>query len=147
MAASAELKGLKEVREGLAEFSRTIARNVGRRALLVPANIIGDRAQANAPVSTRPFNKTPGSLKASKEVKPAKTERRSIATVAIIFRDEAAVPTEYGLTTRDYPAQAWFRSAIDATIGQAEASFGRALTEEVEKAAARAAKKSKATGT
>jgi len=146
VAAKSELRGLKEVREGLAEFSRTIARNVAARALMVPANIIADRAQANAPVSNRPSDPSPRSLKNSKRVVRGKAGRGAMATVAIIFQDDAAVPTEYGLTTRDYPPQGWFRAAVDATNAQAQASFGSALTQEVEAAAAKAAKKSKAVG-
>jgi HK97 gp10 family phage protein len=147
MAVRTELKGLKEVREGLAEFSKTVARNVGRRALMPAAEIIANAAQANAPVSTRTdqWKSEPGSLKASKQIKRDKPGK-GMATVAIIFDDPAAVPTEYGLTSRRYPAQPWFRPAVDANESRAVAAFGSALTEEVEKAAAKAAKKSKAQG-
>ena len=140
-----ELKGLKEVREGLAEFSRTIQRNVGRRALMQSAEIIGDAAQANAPVSDRPqqWKSEPGSLKGSKEIKRGKASGQ-MATVAVIFSDPAAVPTEYGTTKM--AARPWFRPAAAAVEGQAVATFASALREEVEIAAAKAAKKSKAQG-
>ena len=111
---------------------------------MVPANKIGDAAQERAPVSTRPSDPDKGSLKASKEVVRGKANKENMATVAVIFRDPAAVPTEYGLTNRQYPPRPWFRPAVDATTSEALRSFGTALTDEVEKAAARAAKKSKA---
>jgi HK97 gp10 family phage protein len=145
MAAKAELKGLKEVREGLAEFSKTVARNVARRALMPAAEIIGDAAQAAAPVSDRAeqWKSTPGSLKASKQIKRGKADGQ-MATVAVTFTDPAAVPTEYGTTKM--AARPWFRPAADRVEGQAVATFASALTDEVEKAAAKAAKKSKAQG-
>jgi len=143
MAVRTELKGFAEVRESLAEFSKTVARNVARRALMQAAEIIGDAAQQAAPVSTDPRNPTPGSLKASKDIKRGKAGRE-MATVAVIFDDVAAVPTEYGTTKM--AARPWFRPAADASEARAIAAFASALTDEVEKAAAKAAKKSKAQG-
>lgn len=135
-----ELVGFKECREALQELSRTVGGNAVKRALRPAADLVGDAAQANAPVSTRPFNPTPGSLKASKAIKPGRGSKTP--TVAVIFEDIAAVPTEYGLTGRDYPPKPWFRPAVDANETAAIHRFGTALKPEVEQAAAKAAKRS-----
>lgn len=140
MAQKNELVGFKECREALAEFSRTVAGNVVKRALIPPAEIIGRAAQAAAPVSTRPHNPTPGSLKASMTISPGKGSKTP--SVAIIFNDAAAVPIEYGLSGRRYPAQPFFRPAVDANETAALHAFGAALKPGVEAAAEKAARRS-----
>lgn len=138
-----ELVGMQETREAIAEFTKSVQRSVGRRALLIPAHIIGARAQSNAPVSTRPDDPTPGSLKASFQiVRGTGRQNMALARVAILFVDPAAVPTEYGTTKMS--AQPWFRPAIQAMTPAAQAAFETELVREVDKAAEKAARKSKA---
>jgi hypothetical protein len=139
---SFELVGFKECIDGLNEFSRTVAGNVVKRALVPAAAVVGKAAQDRAPVSprARQWKSEPGSLKASLEIKPGKGSKTP--TVAVLFNDDAAVPTEYGLTSRDYPPQPWFRPAVDATETAALRAFGAALKPGVEQAAAKAARRS-----
>jgi HK97 gp10 family phage protein len=140
-----ELAGLQETREAMAEFTKGVQRNVGRRALLVPAHIIGANAQSRAPVSTRPDDPTPGSLRGSFQIGRGKgRQQMAVARVAILFIDPAAVPIEYGTTKM--AAQPFFRPAIDAKTPEAIAAFETILVQEVNKAAAKAAKKSKGKG-
>jgi len=143
VAIKTELAGFRETREALQELSKTVQRNVGRRALRVPAELIADATRQRAPVSSRPDNPTPGSLRASVSVVNAKA--KSGAAVAVLVEDVAAVPNEFGTTKMS--AQPFFRPAIQASEAAALHAFGNALKPEVEKAAAKAAKKSKAAGT
>lgn len=140
MAAKSELLGLKECREALQEMSKRAQRGLGAMALRKPAEIIKDAVQSRAPVSTRPSDPTKGSLKASGAVKKGRM-KGTLVSIAVIFEDEAAVPNEYGTTKMG--AQPFFRPAVDAVEPQAIAAFTSALTQEVEAAAAKAAKASK----
>lgn len=136
---SFELKGFKECREALHELTNRVQKNVGKRALMPAADVIRDEVAARAKVSPRAGNPTPGSLKAAPVVVPAKS--RGGPKVAVLVDDIAAVPKEFGLSTRNYPADPFFRPAIDAKSEESTRVFGSALKQEVEKASARAAKK------
>ena len=142
MAMSAQLAGFKETREAMQELTKTVQRNVGRRSLDAAAAIIATATKSRAPVSTDPRNKTPGSLRASVQV--VKSKSRVGAASGVLVADPAAVPNEYGTTKM--AAQPFFRPAIDASEGAALQAFASAITVEVEKAAKRAAKQSKAKG-
>jgi HK97 gp10 family phage protein len=138
--AQSRIEGFRECREALQELSTTVQRNVGRRALQVPAGIIRDAVEARAPVSPRGSNQTPGSLKASIKV-GKENSKRTEAKLHVIAEDVAAVPLEFGLTSRDYPAQPFFRPAVDSVEGQALQGFANALRPEVTSAVAKAAKR------
>ena len=140
MTTHTELAGAKETREALQELTKTVQRNVGRRALRVSAQIIASATEARAPVSSRASNRSPGSLKQSVDVVPHRSKVG--AAIAVIVKDVAAVPVEFGLTNRNYAAQPFFRPAISASESAAIAAFEAALKQEVEAAAARAAKRS-----
>jgi HK97 gp10 family phage protein len=142
MAMRTELAGFKECREGLAEFSKTIQRNIAKRALRPAAEVVADATRARAAVSNSPYNKTPGSLRAAVTVVPARG--KGAVKVAVLVADPAAVPNEYGTTKM--AAQPFFRPAVSASEGTALAVFGAALKGEVEAAADKAARKSKAAG-
>lgn len=145
MTAQTQLKGLKETREAMQDLGKTLARNVGRRALRAAGKIIVDATAARAPVSTDPHNPTPGSLKASPRIVNAKASKRWGAVgVAVLVEDPAAVRVEFGRTNQQ--AEPFFRPAIAATETAVTAEFERAVTEEVEAAAARVGKRSKAAG-
>ncbi len=114
---------MKACREALAELDRLTQRNVGKRALRAPAEVIAGRVKANAPVSSRPGNKTPGSLRASVEVK-SPTSSKGRARITIVADDVAAVPMEFGRTGQ--PARPFFRPAVDSASDAAgEAMAGR----------------------
>lgn len=136
MSVRTELKGFKECRETLQELSRAVQKNVGRRSLMPAAEIGAAAVRARAPVSSRPDNPTPGSLKGSISVVPAKGR---IAKVAILADDLAAVFNEYGTVKME--AQPFFRPAINATEDTMLRTFGDHLRVEVTKAAERAAKR------
>lgn len=132
------IEGFKEARETLQTLSTTVQRNVGKRSLRPAAELVRDRLSAAAPVSTDPYNKTRGSLKAAPEVVPAKNERKQ-ARIAVIVDDPAAVPTEVG--TSKMAARPWARRAFDAAREAAAQVFATALKPEIEAAAKRAAKR------
>jgi hypothetical protein len=143
MAAKAELMGLKECREALQEMNKRTQKGLGSIALRRAANIIFGAVEARAPVSSRPDNPTPGSLKASGFV-GKNSARGQLASIAVIFSDPAAVPNEYGTTKM--AAQPYFRPGVDASEAAAIAAFESALTEEVTAAAEKVASKSKSKG-
>ena len=134
MAAKAELLGLKQCREVLQELPTTMARLAVRGPLLEAARTIQQAVEARAPVSSRPDNPTPGSLKASGKSRRHRKGRGNLDTVAVIFTDPAAVPNEYGTTKM--AAQPYFRPAVDAVEAQVIAQFGQALREAITKEAA-----------
>lgn len=135
-----EMKGFKECREALQELTARVQKNVGKRALKPAAEVIRAEVASRAKVSSRPGNPTRGSLKAAPEVVVSKAGK-SGPKMAVLVDDIAAVPKEFGLSTRDYPAEPFFRPAIDAKSDEAARVFGQALKAEVEAAAAKVAKK------
>jgi hypothetical protein len=97
---------------------------------------------ANAPISNDPHDKTPGSLKDSPRVVPEKGKRGG-AQLAVVVEDPAAVPNEFGLSGKDFPAKPFARPAVDRIKGATLIAFGAALKPEIDAAAKRAAKKAK----
>lgn len=132
------IEGFKECREALQELSKTVQRNVGRRALLAPAGVIAVAVKVKAPVSSDPRDPTPASLRESVQIVPEKS-RGTAAQVAVVAEDEAAVPNEFGTTKMT--AQPFFRPAVDGARAAAGAAFAAALKPEVDAAVARAAKR------
>lgn len=136
------LEGMRQARETMQELSKAVQRNIGKRALQQPAGIIAREVEVRAKVSNRVGNPTPGSLKASPVVVPAKSEKGR-PRVAVLVEDEAAVPKEYGLGRKDYPAEPFFRPAVDAKRAQAGQAMADAVRAEVDAAVARAAKRAR----
>lgn len=133
------IEGFKECREVLQELSKTVQRNVGKRALLAPATVIAAAVKAKAPVSSRGGNPTPGSLRDSVTVAPEKSSQKGVAQIAVVAADVAAVPNEFGTTKME--AQPFFRPAVDTARLAAGQAFAAALKPEVDAAVARAAKR------
>ena len=133
-----ELKGFAEALGAMQELSQRVQTGVGKRSLQVPAKMVAAAAKGRAPVSTDPYNPTPGSLRASVRVATHKGKKNS-PSIAVVAADPAAVRTEYGRTNQ--PARPWFRPAADALTVAATTAFGAALKIEVEGAAKRAAKR------
>ena len=73
---------------------------------------LADRIRERAPVSTDPYNKTPGSLRAS--VKRAKSNSRKRPEAVVLVDDVAAVPNEFG--TSKMKAQPFARVDINHII-------------------------------
>lgn len=132
------ISGMKGCREALQEFSRTVQRNVGKRALRAPAEVIARAVRAKASVSSRGNNPTKGSLRESVTAAPARAEKGR-PTVVVLAADVAAVPNEFG--TSKMKAQPFFRPAVDGARDQAGAAMADALKSEVDAAAQRAARR------
>ena len=136
-----QISGMRECREALAELSRTVQRNVGKRALKSGPGAVFVRAiKSRARVSSRASDPTPGSLRDSVKVVDSRAERGR-ATVAILADDIAAAPNEFGLAHRNYPAKPFFRPGIDSAREAAAAAMAETLKAEVDVAVARAAAK------
>jgi HK97 gp10 family phage protein len=133
MPAKAELKGFKECREALQDMPEMIQRLTVRGPLIEAARTIHKEVESRAPVSARPSNPTPGSLKAGGRARRHRRGRGSLDTVAVQFTDPAAVPNEYGTTKM--AAQPYFRPAVDAVEAEVMARFGESLKQAVDKAA------------
>lgn len=131
---------MKECREALQQLSRTVQRNVGKRALKAPAAVLVRHIKAKARVSSRASDPTPESMRDAVRDADAKNERGR-ATRVILVEDAAAVPNEFGLARRDYPAQPFVRPGVDAGRNEAGAAMASALKDEVDKAAIAAAKR------
>jgi hypothetical protein len=137
------IDGLREAREGLAEMSRTVARNVGKRALKQgPGRVFVEAIKAKARVSSRASDPTPGSMRDAVKLVDSRPEKGR-ATVAILVDDIAAVPNEFGLRHRNYPAHPFVRPGIDGAREEAGAAMARELKSEVDAAIAKAAAKGK----
>lgn len=132
------LEGMREAREALDELSRTVRRNVGKRALQAPARLLVARQKARLPVSRDPYDKTPGSLKASPEVKPSRTEKGR-PRVAVVIDDIAAVPGEFGTSKMEPHLKV--RATTDAARPAMAEAMAEAVKVEVDAAAQRASRK------
>lgn len=140
MAKWGRIEGMREARKTLDELTRAVQRNVGKRALNASGEVFVKEVAARANVSQRVTNPTPGSLKASPRVVPARPQKGQVR-VAVIVEDPASIPQEFGLTRRDYPADPFFVPAIEAKRNEAAHEFAEALKKEVDEAARRVAKR------
>jgi hypothetical protein len=136
-----QIAGMREARETLQELSRAVQTNVGKRSLKNgPAPVFVAAIKSRARVSSRANDPTPGSLRDSVKVGKS-SSRRGQARQEIVAEDIAAVPNEYGLKHRNYPAQPFFRPGIDSARAPAAAALAGQLKVEVDGAARRAAKR------
>lgn len=134
------IEGLRECREALQELSKTVQRNVGKRALKAPAAVLVRHIKAKARVSSRANNPTPGSMREAVKDVDARPEKGR-ATRVILVEDVAAVPNEFGLARRDYPAKPFVRPGVDNGRVEAAEAMAEAVKREVDEAARRAAKR------
>lgn len=128
---SGHIEGMKEARESLQQLNRHVQGLVGKVAVNAAADVFVDAITARAPVSDRPGNPTPGSLKRSIR-KRSLRRTKNIARVEVIVDDVAAVPKEFGLATRDYPAEPFARPAVDDNRERAARALAGALKDEIE---------------
>lgn len=136
--AGARIEGFRECSAALSSLSKSMARNVGKRALQVPAQILVDAAKARVAVSSDPRNPTPGSLRDSGKVAKAKP-RRGRPAVAVVFDDVAAVPNELG--TSKMAANPFLRPALAMVKIAMFVAFTDALRLETDAAVQRVAKR------
>jgi hypothetical protein len=131
---------MREARETLQELGKRVETRVGQRSLMIgPGAVIEKAVSARAKASTRSNNPTPGSLKASPKVVKSRKEKRG-PRAAVLVEDPAAVPKEYGLRSRNYPPEPFFRPAVDASREQAGQAMAEALKSEVAAEIAKVAK-------
>lgn len=142
MAQVFRLEGGKELARALEELPKATARNVLKRVLTKAAEPILSDMEAKAPRDT---GFTAKSLAVSSSLNPAqrreaKKEGKNFAEVYIgSRRGSAAIFEEFG--TVNQPAHPYIRPAFDAGKEGALAIIGTELGAEIEKAAARQARK------
>lgn len=129
--AISRLEGVGGTLKAMRALSDHAQNQIGKVALKAAADELTPRVKARAKVSSRSGNPTPGSLQRSIGDKPGRA-RKGVATRAIIADDVAAVPKEYGLARRNYPAEPFFRPAIDSGRGAAAQAIADAIKDEVE---------------
>lgn len=139
MARISHESGFKEARETLQALSKTVQRNVGKRALRAAAEIMSGAVRSKAAVSDAPYNTSPGSLRDSVKVVPSRAEKGQ-PRIAVLADDIAAAQNEFG--NSDMAAQPFFRPGVDASSDAAFSAFAAALKTEVDAAARSAAKRS-----
>lgn len=138
-----QIEGMKEAREALQDLERRIRNQVGKRSLLNgPAPVFVQSIKSKARVSSRSRDPTPGSLRDSVKAVNSRMEKGR-PTVAILADDLAAVPNEYGLKHRNYPAHPFFRPGIDAVREEAGLAMAEQLKSEIDRAVQAAAAKGK----
>lgn len=120
---------MKEAREALHKLDRHVQQQIGKAAVNAAADIFVAEIRARAPVSRRPGNPTPGSLKQSVK-KKASGGRKNIARVELRVEDIAAVPNEFG--TSKMKAQPFARPAVDAKREAAAQAVADTVRSEVE---------------
>lgn len=127
-----QISGMKEALATLRDLDDAVAKDILEAAIDAPADFLTDKVQAAAPVSPRANNSTPGSLKASVKKRKGRANRKYKARRSIEASDVAAVPTEFGLSSRNYPAQPWFRPAVDNNRNEAAQMVADKIKDEIE---------------
>ena len=132
------LDGMRGAREALAELSKGVARNVGKRALRQTGDYFVGRLKPTLPVSNEPSNPTKGSLRASAQVVSSRAEKGR-PRVALLIDDIAAVPGEFG--TSNMKPHLKVRATVDASRAGGAAVMAAAIKSEVDAVIQRAAAK------
>lgn len=129
-----KMTGFREASRQMNEMGKAMARGVGRKSLMVPAEMLARGVRQRVPVLT-------GETYESVDVEPAK-QKRGVA-VQVVAAHIAAVQLEFG--NSDQPATPFFRPEVDAGASARNKAFADALMIEADAAvirkAARAAKK------
>lgn len=142
MKVTVKVEGLRDLDAALSELPKiTTAKAVVRRVLKKAAEPLRALAEQTAPRLT-------GALKISivigtkltrRQARMARKEPKSLTEMFIGTSNPAAVPQEFG--THDQKAQPFMRPAWQATKDQVLTNIGTELGPEIEKTAARLAKK------
>lgn len=142
MAVTVRIEGLRELDHALGELPKATARNVLRRVLKKAAEPTLSAMEAHAPRDT---GWTAGSIAISSTLNRSnrgdvKREGKAFAEVYVgSDRGSAAVFQEWG--TVNQPAHPYMRPAWEGTKERALEIIGKELGSEIEKAAARLARK------
>lgn len=136
-----QIAGLREARETLQELGKSVRTSVGKKSLRNgPAPVFVASIKSKARVSSRANDPTPGSMRDAVKAGKA-SSRRGQARLEIVVDDVAAVPNEYGLKHRKYPAKPFMRPGIDHAREPAAVAMAEQLKIEIDEAALRAAKR------
>lgn len=138
---SFKVEGLAELDRALGQLPKATARNTLRRVLKKAAVPVESGWKARAPKLTGRYEAsiTTGTRLTSRQAKDAKRDGKAFAEIHVGSADPAGIPQEYG--TFKEPPQPSGGPAWDATKGEALKIIGDELGTEIEKSAARYAKK------
>lgn len=143
MAVVVRLEGFRELANGLEELPKATARNTLRRALTKAAEPLEDNMAGGAPKLTGTLTRSiitgPSSKLTSRQKRDAKREGKFFAEIHVGSADPAAVTQEFG--TFRHPAQPFGRPAWAETQDKVLGRIKTELKTEIEKAAARIARK------
>jgi HK97 gp10 family phage protein len=136
-----KLEGFKELDRALGELPKATARNVLKRTLKKAADPVAQAAQANAPHETGTLEHSVivGTNLTRSQSRGVRREGKSFAEIYIGTSLGRGMFTEFG-TFKDHP-QLWFTRAWESTQAEAMAIISTTLGTEIEKAAARLARK------
>jgi HK97 gp10 family phage protein len=138
-----ELFGDKELDRALAELPKATARNTLNRVLKKAAAPVYERMQAAAPVLTGHLKLSvvvgPSSKLTSRQKRDARREGKNFAEIHVGTSDPAGMFEEFG--TFKQPPHPWATPAWDATKEGALGTIRSELGTEIEKSAARLARK------
>lgn len=141
--ARATVHGLRELEAALDDLPKATARNVLKRTLTKAAKPLDDAMSAGAPVLTGALGTSvitgPSSKLTSRQKRDAKQDGKHFAEVHVGTSDPAGQFQEFG--TFKEPAQPFGRPAWDTTKNGVLESIKTQLGTEIEKAAARLARK------
>jgi HK97 gp10 family phage protein len=135
------MSGFKELDAALAELPKATARNALKRSLKPAADIVQNAAQANAPEETGVLERSViiGTKLTKRQSRDVRRDGKSFSEIYIGTALGRGMFTEFG-TFKDRP-QMWFTRAWDATKSEALTIISKSLGTEIEKAAARLARK------
>ena len=140
MKVKVKVEGLKELEKALSELPVATRRNVAKRALMEAAKPMVDEAKQRAPVLSGHLQTSVTSGKPLSRRQRKEHQRKS--DLEVFVGPDAApqgVMQEFG--TVDHPAQPFLRPAFDNHVQAAIRTVGGILGREIEKAAARIARK------
>lgn len=136
-----KVEGFRELEASLSELPKATGKAVLRRVLKAAGEPIQSAAQANAPVLTGQLEISivTGTKLTRRQARMAKLANKSTVEMHVGTKNQAAVPQEFG--TVNAPAQPFLRPAWDANKEGTLDTIKSNLGAEIEKAAARLAKK------
>lgn len=138
-----KLEGAKELASALEELPKATARNTLQRALKKRAEPVREEWQGRVPVLTGEYEHSiivgPSSKLTPRQKKDAKREGKYFAEIHIGTADPAAMQLEFG--NSHMAAHPSGRPAWDATKDGVVLGLAKDLGEEIEKSAARLARK------
>lgn len=133
--------GLRDLTRALGELPKTTARNTLKRVLVKAAKPIEDAAETNAPKLTGRLTRSivTGTRLTRPQARQAKKDGKFFAEVHVGTADPAGIPQEFG--TFKESAQPFMRPAWEANKDGALKIIKDELGTEIEKSAARLARK------